>query len=57
MNIDETDSPTRTQNRDILLGNNLGCTTNKIPENIEILKICSGDLILLFEWLQHAKHN
>ena len=42
MYIDETESPTRTQNRDTPLGNNLGDMTDEIQENIEIFKFCSG---------------
>ena len=42
MYLDETESPTRTQNRDIPLGNTLGDMTDEIPENFEIFKIYSG---------------
>ena len=42
MYIDEIESPTRTQKRDIPLENNLGDMTVKIPESIEILKFYRG---------------
>ena len=41
MYIDETESPTRTQNRDIPSGNNLGGMTDEIPEIIEIFNFYS----------------
>ena len=47
MYIDETESPTRTQNRDTPLANNLGGMTDEIPENIEIFSSMVLDIIFI----------
>ena len=54
MYIDESEPPARTQNRDIPLGNILGCMTDEISEKIENLKFYNKGLDF-FVWVASVR--